>query len=845
MAVSSLKGCWCKFSARIREYLDVVDSYYRPGLDLDSADCAGVVSQFRSTSNNIETAASADTHNNKAKHKQQRHNYCKSNHRHQRNHTSAAPLLADSPFRSGQQVTSTNSTSITKYQNVTRPQLPAGFSKKKTSQGQIFFVSPTGEKLWYDPSVPKELIDAPLDLDRLVGKLSSNWETRHTPSGKTYYVNHSKKTTQFTDPRLTAYRDYLHEILKHAKHRTSPSETTVSPPAYQPSATLPTTGHISSGGSTQHQSSIFALPRRTSNNTTTTSNNNSQTQPPPSVPQSMVRNICSQTDSRSERTVFANRHTHHHHHHYYHDHGRLNPTKTGAVTRPDSAAYSITPVCRPNQSLINCSRLQNQYQMNLLSGSHHNLSTSGNQSATLSRLPSTKSTCVTGARGDEILVDLSPCENGQTTSKSRSNQQRRSGSFANLTSLSANISNTDTFEFIHSSNNNPPVDSKVNHKELFDKISILRQELLKQQVIAHPCRIDVNRKRIFEESFRVVSQLQPRDLKKRLLVKFKGEEGLDYGGVAREWFYLLSREILNPAHGLFQYTSDDIYNLQINPDSGIVYREHLSYLNFCGRIIGMAVFHGHFIEGHFTLPFYKMLLRKPISLDDIEFVDPELYRSLCWMLENNITDVIDTTFLVQHNAFGQLQELELKEGGRNATVTEENKHEYVSLYVNYRCRRGIESQMEALQRGFYELVSPSLVENFDEAELELLIGGLSKINVDDWRRHTKLKNCAVDSPLVGWFWDIVRSYGEDKRARLLQFVTGSPRVPIQGFKALQGVNSELRLFTIHLIKNACTDNLPKSHTCFNRIDLPPYETYDKLRDKLTQAIEETMGFAMQ
>jgi len=384
-----------------------------------------------------------------------------------------------------------------------------------------------------------------------------------------------------------------------------------------------------------------------------------------------------------------------------------------------------------------------------------------------------------------------------------------------------------------------------NRKELFDKISLLRQELLKQQDLTHPCKISISRKKIFEDSFRAVAQMSPQDLKKRLLIKFKGEEGLDYGGVAREWFHLLSKEILNPAHGLFQYTSDDIYNLQINPDSGIVYREHLTYLNFCGRIIGMAVFHGHFIEGRFTLPFYKMLLNKPIVLKDIEFVDPELHRSLCWILNNDITDVIDTTFSVQHNAFGQLQEYELKENGRNISVTEENKLEYVTLYVNYRCRRGIESQFSALQRGFYEIISPILVDNFHEAELELLIGGLSKIDLDDWRLNTKLKNCNAQTPLIVWFWDIVKSYDEDKRARLLQFVTGSPRVPIQGFKALQGVNSELRLFTIHMIRNGNTDNLPKSHTCFNRIDLPPYETYDKLRDKLTQAIEETMGFAMQ
>lgn len=497
------------------------------------------------------------------------------------------------------------------------------------------------------------------------------------------------------------------------------------------------------------------------------------------------------------------------------------------------------------------------FQLKIFSGSQHNLSTTTNRSNTLTGPPPAwfKRGSASNPRKQQQSIADASCRNcgtsncqhdnniaATTATRTANNAQAltRSGSISNIYTTSANTS-----DIQHERPQHQRGLVERNNAELFDKISILRQELLKQQVIAHPCRIEVSRKRIFEESFRAVYQLQPRDLKKRLLVKFRGEEGLDYGGVAREWFYLLSREILNPVHGLFQYTSDDIYNLQINPDSGIVYKEHLTYLNFCGRVIGMAVFHSHFIEGHFTLPFYKMLLRKSITLEDIEFVDPDLHRSLCWILDNDITGVIDTTFLVQHNAFGQLQEHELKENGRNLAVTEENKMEYVSLYVNYRCRRGIESQFEALQRGFYELISPSLVENFDEHELELLIGGLSKIDIEDWRLYTKLKNCSVDTPLVRWFWDIVKSYGEDKRARLLQFVTGSPRVPIQGFKALQGVNSELRLFTIHLIRNACTDNLPKSHTCFNRIDLPPYETYEKLRDKLTQAIEETMGFAMQ
>lgn len=699
MAVSSLKVCWSKLSARIRDYIDVVDSYYRPNVEDEEGDTDG-----------------------------------------QHNHLSGGDIRTPRghiTYGDGHDVHKT-------YHKRTQSRLSQlGWTKRKTSHGQIYFVDANGNKDWHDPSVPKELINANLDLDRLIGPLTSNWEMRQTPSGKTYFTNHLKLTTQLTDPRLVAYKDVLMTYLR--RHNLPAYESTRSRRQHQTTSALHRGSHqnlsMSSGGGGG-------------------GNSNTLTGPPPLWFKQPALNVLSEESIQDDQ--------------------------------------SSRPSCNRDQFREMSSRVSTGRRC---------------------RVPATPS-------------------NSPARIVTRFNHARDSPNSPNA--------------FFFPATATPPVESTLkannesnNRKELFDKISILRQELLKQQDLTHPCKISINRKRIFEDSFRAVIQLSPRDLKKRLLIKFRGEEGLDYGGVAREWFYLLSKEILNPAHGLFQYTSDDIYNLQINPDSGIVYREHLSYLNFCGRIIGMAVFHGHFIEGRFTLPFYKMLLKKPITLSDIAFVDPELHRSLCWILENDITDIIDTTFLVQHNAFGRLQEYELKENGRNISVTEENKLEYVTLYVNYRCRRGIEHQFEALQRGFYEIIAPVLVDTFDEHELELLIGGLSEIDIDDWRVNTKLKNCTVETPLVVWFWDIVKSYDEDRRARLLQFVTGSPRVPIQGFKALQGVNSELRLFTIHMIRNGNTDNLPKSHTCFNRIDLPPYETYDKLRDKLTQAIDETMGFAMQ
>ncbi|GFT89132.1 e3 ubiquitin-protein ligase SMURF2 [Nephila pilipes] len=382
-------------------------------------------------------------------------------------------------------------------------------------------------------------------------------------------------------------------------------------------------------------------------------------------------------------------------------------------------------------------------------------------------------------------------------------------------------------------------------RDLVQKLAALRQELHALQPQSGHCRLEVSREDIFEESYRLIMKMRPKDLRKRLMVKFRSEEGLDYGGVAREWLYLLSHEMLNPYYGLFQYTRDDIYTLQINHDSS-VNPEHLSYFHFVGRVIGLAVFHGHYIDGGFTLPFYKMLLNKPITLEDIEAVDPELQRSLKWMLENNISSIIDTNFSVEHDAFGQIQVHELKPNGKEIPVTDENKREYVRLYVNYRFMRGIEQQFLALMKGFNELIPQHLLKAFDEKELELVIGGLGKIDLEDWKINTRLKHCNPDTNIVKWFWKAVESYNEEQRARLLQFVTGSSRVPLQGFKALQGSTGAAgpRLFTIHLI-DANTDNLPKAHTCFNRIDIPPYESYEKLYEKLTQAIEETCGFAVE
>lgn len=145
------------------------------------------------------------------------------------------------------------------------------------------------------------------------------------------------------------------------------------------------------------------------------------------------------------------------------------------------------------------------------------------------------------------------------------------------------------------------------------------------------CHIKVSRENIFEGSYSEIMRQTPNDLKKRLMIKFEGEDGLDYGGLSREFFFLLSHEMFNPFYCLFEYSAHDNYTLQINPNSG-VNPEHLNYFKFIGRVLGLGIFHRRFLDAYFIVSFYKMILHKKISLPDLESVDVELHRGLTWML---------------------------------------------------------------------------------------------------------------------------------------------------------------------------------------------------------------------
>jgi E3 ubiquitin-protein ligase HUWE1 len=217
-------------------------------------------------------------------------------------------------------------------------------------------------------------------------------------------------------------------------------------------------------------------------------------------------------------------------------------------------------------------------------------------------------------------------------------------------------------------------------------------------------RVTINRKQVLTDSFARLQYLRPSEVRGRVMIEFAGEEGIDAGGLTREWYVLMAREMFNPDAALFELSPSGDGSYQPYKNSG-VNELHLSYFRFIGRVIGKAVFDGYLVDAHFTRPFYKHLLGIPLNYDDMEAFDPEFHKSLSFMLEHPLaaSGLDHLTFSETKNYFGVETDVELIPDGANVAVTDENKLEYVNLVAAHRMTDSIRDQIAAFSRGFNEI----------------------------------------------------------------------------------------------------------------------------------------------
>lgn len=376
-----------------------------------------------------------------------------------------------------------------------------------------------------------------------------------------------------------------------------------------------------------------------------------------------------------------------------------------------------------------------------------------------------------------------------------------------------------------------------------NKKAYFRNVIRRRSSEAHAGTIRLNnvrRERVFDDSYQQLRLRTPDEMKGRLHVQFNGEEGVDAGGVTREWYIILARQIFDPNYVLFTRSAAKAATYQ--PDKrSYINREHLENFRFVGRIIGKAIYDGQLLDAYFTRSFYKHILGLKPTYHDIEAQDPDYYKSLKWMLENEITGVFDYNMSAEYDEFGRQTVVDLVPNGRNIPVTEENKADYVRLVTEVRMTKTIEKQIEAFKEGFYELIPHDDVKIFNELELELLMSGLPDIDMADLKANVEYTGYTASSPQINWFWRCVSSMGQEDLARLVMFVTGTSKVPLEGFGTLQGMNG-VQKFHIHRVAGNSL-RLPSAHTCFNQLDLPEYSSAEVLSERLLRAVREcSVGF---
>ena len=238
-------------------------------------------------------------------------------------------------------------------------------------------------------------------------------------------------------------------------------------------------------------------------------------------------------------------------------------------------------------------------------------------------------------------------------------------------------------------------------KRLYFKQQISKR--YKQYGNSQPEEVTVRRDHCFEDSFKHLGFAKAKVLRGKITIHFEGEEGVDAGGLTREWYRILARGMFNQDNALFTVSADSPA-YQPNQYSRIN-EAHLHYFKFIGRIIGKALVDGYQFDAYFTRSFYKHMLGLKPTMEDMAAVDPEYYKNLQQILKYDLDDLdLELFFTVRTSFCGQDETHVLKPGGDKIEVTNENKAEYVQLVTQHRMCTAIKDQITAFLEGFHEMV---------------------------------------------------------------------------------------------------------------------------------------------
>ncbi|KAI9471727.1 hypothetical protein BX667DRAFT_471584, partial [Coemansia mojavensis] len=347
----------------------------------------------------------------------------------------------------------------------------------------------------------------------------------------------------------------------------------------------------------------------------------------------------------------------------------------------------------------------------------------------------------------------------------------------------------------------------------------------------------VRRRCLVEDSLHQLASHE-QDLKKRLKIEFVGEEGVDAGGLTKEWFMLLLRELLNPMYGMFTCESEGGESYWFNPAA----LETSNQFFLVGVVVGLALYNSTILDLHLPLAVFKKLLRTGEMLTDVAQFRPELSRGLRQLLQyrgDDVEDVFCLTFEASYDAYGEVVTVPLVPNGSSIAVTSHNRVEFVLRYLQWVLNDSIAKQFEPFRRGFYYVCGSNALSLFKPEEIELMVHGSG----EDWDPEALVPLTEYHGfsdqtkKLVEWFWQALQEMSTRERKLFLAFITGSDRLPT----VMTRSTFKLKL----MLLGAESNRLPIAHTCFNQLGLWQYRTKDELKHKLMMAINESEGFGLK
>ncbi|CAD8052446.1 unnamed protein product [Paramecium sonneborni] len=376
-------------------------------------------------------------------------------------------------------------------------------------------------------------------------------------------------------------------------------------------------------------------------------------------------------------------------------------------------------------------------------------------------------------------------------------------------------------------------------KKLFqrDLLELFTLDQFGDAVVNQNMIVIIRRGQEFQDAYQQLEKKQIKNIFKVQFVNQMGipEDGVDAGGVTKEFITRVVNQALDPNFGLFIETAEKT----MIPNPAFIQNEKQKY-DFIGKIIGKAIYEGVLIEKVLNQVFLNQVLGITNTINDFRFYDSDQYHRLCNLKNQDVSD-FGLTFSITQEFYGQIVEFDLIPNGRQINVTNENKLQYINLYCHFKLNKQIKEQSQIFRAGLEKVIDPEKFKLFTNQELQLLISGQPVIDIQDLISNTQYQGYKPYDKTIQDFWSVLNDFEYEQQSQFLFFFSSCSRAPTQGFKSL---DPPFMIQKVPILHPNEKQKLPTSSTCFNILKLPDYQDKQILKEKLLKAISSNTGFEL-